>query len=559
MFDHHEKPDDSASPEQIDPLARVLARHQPRSQMTVGDMVAAQAAQQPNATCFVTDDGRQFSYSQVNRDVNRLARAFRARGWRQGDRVAVLATDSVEYVEVVMACLKLGLVYCCLNVRLRDSELHDMLRRIQPKALVAGPQYVDQSDTLVSALSPRPEVLVMDMPSASPRSLRGALEDIADASDVAVVPYGEDIVSIAFTSGTTGQPKAVLQSARMVREVIMGGLRETQVTQDDFRYNGPPLFHVSGLGSAMFGVAAGGRTLLLPQFDAERVLHWLQAGGLTSLFLVPTMLSSLLRQPTIASMEYPELRSLVYGASPMTPALLKRVMGIFDCDLYNIFGPGTEGAWQATLTPADHRAALAGRTELLNSVGRPVPSVALKIVDDDFQEVPHGVVGNIVSRSESVMSGYLDQPDLEATALHDGWLRSGDLGCMDDEGYLFLASRTADMIIRGGENVYPIEIESRIAEHSDVAQVAVVGRPDEHWGEVIAAAVVPTAGTTLDEQDLQSFCRETLASFKVPTVIEFVTELPLNSTGKVQKNLVADIIDERQGRLNDTLDAGTPI
>jgi acyl-CoA synthetase (AMP-forming)/AMP-acid ligase II len=257
--------------------------------------------------------------------------------------------------------------------------------------------------------------------------------------------------------------------------------------------------------------------------------------GLTGVFLVPTMISSIVNLPGIDEGGFESLKTLFYGASPMSPALLKRTMELFDCNFYNGFSAGTECGQQTLLTPEDHRRAAAGEPHLLSSIGRPGFAIDLRICDDDMNDVARGDVGEIVTRSDMVMSGYLDQPERTAQAVVDGWFRGGDLAWQDEEGYLYLAGRKNDMIIRGGENVYPVEIESVIAEFPGVAENAVVGLPDDHWGETVKAFVTMVDGATLDPDALAQFCRTRLAAYKVPTTIVETTSLPRNASGKILK------------------------
>jgi acyl-CoA synthetase (AMP-forming)/AMP-acid ligase II len=291
---------------------------------------------------------------------------------------------------------------------------------------------------------------------------------------------------------------------------------------------------MGGLSFMLAGVSKGYATLLMPKFDAGELLPHLQNGGLTGCFLVPTMISALLEHPQVSAVDYPQLRSIVYGAAPMTPALLERAMRVFRCDFMNTFGAGTEAGTQTLLSAADHRRALAGDHHLLGSIGRAGFGVELRLCDDDLKEVDQGQVGEVVTRSETVMSGYLGMPEETAQATPGGWFRGGDLARMDAEGYLYLAGRSKDMIIRGGENIYPVEIEAVLSRHPDIVEVAVAGVPDDRWGEVVHAWVVSREGLVNDDQ-LRDLCRPNLASYKHPIAYHYVTELPKNAAGKIVK------------------------
>jgi acyl-CoA synthetase (AMP-forming)/AMP-acid ligase II len=302
-----------------------------------------------------------------------------------------------------------------------------------------------------------------------------------------------------------------------------------------FHYSPAPIFHVAGMVFPMASIARGSTSLVLGEFDPAVVLRWMRGGQLNSCFLVPTMISTLLQHPDLELGDYAAIESIAYGAAPMTVTLLRRAIDAFHCEFMHMFGAGTEAGLQALLTPEDHRRALDGHEHLLGSIGKPAFGVELRIVDSEMNDVPVGTVGEIATRAEAIMAGYLDQPELTAKTVVDGWFRGGDLARMDEDGYLYLSGRSTDMIIRGGENIYPMEIESVLAEFPDVVEYAVVGAPDEHWGEIVRAHLVVRDAQTFDVDALTAFCRGRLAGYKVPA--EFVLEdaLPKNASGKVLK------------------------
>ena len=524
----------------------------PLSALAVGDWITTGARKWSSAPCLVRPDadrpaGRfSRSFAETDERVTRLARALLGRGLQRGDRVGVLATDSFEHIEIVLACLKAGIVFCDLNYRLRPPELTNILERCPVRALFHSGRYAGLVDEIGAGDGVIGWRSCLDGTGADDLE---ALVAEGSADELAAGGHGEDIVSIAFTSGTTGRPKGVLQSERMIRHIVYSGIREIRIQPGGFRYSGAPLFHISGIGSILYAVAGGCGSLVLPQFDADTVLWWLQHGGITSCTLIPTMISAILALPQARRHPYPTLTSMMYGGAPMTPALLREILETFGCDLFNGFGAGTEAGGQTMLYPEDHVDALNGKEHLLGSIGRPVLGVDLRLCDDGLQDVPRGEVGEIVTRSETVMSGYYDQPELTARSIVDGWFRAGDMARMDEEGYLYLATRKADMIIRGGENVYPVEIESVLVEHPSVHEVVVVGLPDDHWGEIVGAAVVLEAGSTLDVDALRMFCRQHLASYKVPEHIRAFASLPTNATGKYLKGAVAELLVAELGRV----------
>ncbi|MDG2111474.1 MAG: AMP-binding protein, partial [Actinomycetota bacterium] len=493
------------------------------SRLVAGDWIRVGARRWPSAACLVDGDGASQTFAETADRVDGLAGALIGAGLTKGDRLALLATDSWLHVELVLACMRIGVVFCDLNYRLREDELINIARTARPRALAHEQRYADVAAAIGSATDTLELTFVIDTDSPSGAGEATALSAGADPSAAPQhsAAGGEDLVSIAFTSGTTGTPKGVMQSERMIRNIIYSGVREMNIQPGGFRYAGAPLFHISGIGSVLYAIAGGCASLILSQFDAPTVLRWMQTGGLTHCLLIPTMISELLALPGAETADYPSLRTVMYGGAPMSPALVRRTFNALDCDLFNGFGAGTEAGGQTMLGPEEHRAAMSGREHLLSSIGKPILGVDLRLCDENLDDVEPGEIGEIVTRSETVMSGYLDQPDLTAESVVDGWFRAGDMAYADEEGYLYLATRRADMIIRGGENVYPVEIESTLAEHPEVAAAVVVGVPDDHWGEIVGAAIITRSDIDMAVDELQQFCRERLGSYKVPEVIEF--------------------------------------
>ncbi len=508
-----------------------------------GEFLRMSADRFPDRACLVLGDGTSWTFAETNQRVNRLVDAMRRRGIGRGDRVAIFAVNGVGYAEVLFACLKLGATYVPLNNRLSAGETRVLVRRAAPAAVFVDLRYVEQVRAAIDGERLRLAV-VFDGDAAG---FDGYQELLGEGSPVEpdVVVAEEDIVGLAFTSGTTGLPKGVLQSQRMIRNLTTAITLDYEIRPDEFRYSSSPMFHIGGQTPVFMHAWRGFPTLLLPQFDVDAVLPWMQSGGLTGCFLVPTMISALLADERVHDADYADLRSIIYGAAPMPPAVLRRAIEVFGCEFVNAFGAGTETGLQTVLGSADHRRAAAGAEHLLGSIGKPAFGVDLRLVDADGGEVARGEVGEIVTRNAQTMSGYLDMPDETAEALRDGWFRAGDLAWQDAEGYLYLAGRRTDMIIRGGENIYPIEIEDVLCQHEDVDQAAVVGAPDEHWGEVVVAFVVARAGREIDPEAVRLHCRTRLAAYKVPLRVEAVDALPLNASGKVVRRALRDRLAER--------------
>lgn len=504
-------------------------------QISLGEGIALTARNRPDHASFVFGDGSHHTFAETNSRVNRLVSALRDNGIGRGDRVGVFALDSHRYVEIVLAAAKLGATYMPLNYRLRRSELDVLLHRSAPVAFFYDSRYAD---------------LVEGVPEQHPSiRLHLALDDRADGTpsefdafvsagrdvEPPVVTNDRDILGLAFTSGTTGLPKGVVQSQRMIKAIIAAQIIDFRMLPDEVRYTAAPTFHITGVCQLLAGVSYGFTSLILPQFDARTTMEFMASDTLTGVFMVPTMISTMLQLDGVADHDYQRLDLIYYGAAAMSPNLLRRAMDTFRCDFLNAFGAGTEAGLQAVLTPEDHRTALDGRPELLGSIGKPSFGVNLRIVDDELNEVPVGVVGEIATRSDMVMDGYLDMPEETERATRGGWFRAGDLGFRDENGYLYLQGRKKDMIVRGGENIYPVEIESVLAEHPDVVQSAAVGVADEHWSEIVRAWIVLREGGAVTADELAAHCAERLAKYKVPSEFRFVDELPTNASGKILK------------------------
>jgi acyl-CoA synthetase (AMP-forming)/AMP-acid ligase II len=500
------------------------------------DWLRISAGNWPDRICYATD-GESFTFAEIESRVNRLATSLRELGVVKGSRVALFATDSPRYMEILLACMKLGAIYVPLNFRLARPELETLLRASESQVLFFSDRYRE----LVEAIeAPSLEHRISIDSTAGDFDQEGLIASGTD-EDVDTPLLDHELMCIAYTSGTTSLPKGVMHSQRMVKHMVNQCIVEGRMTSITFHYSAAPLFHVGGMLYTLSGVARGHSSLILPAFDPPTVLRWMASGKLDGVFLVPTMIDTILQQPGVESLDLSAIGSVRYGAAPMSPELLRRVIATFnDCELMNMFGAGTEAGLQTALTPEDHRRALDGHEHLLGSIGKAGVGVVLRLCDDDLNDVPDGEVGEIVTRSEAVMSGYLNQPEETAKVLVDGWFRGGDMAWRDAEGYLYLSGRKKDMIIRGGENIYPIEIEDVLTSHPAVREVAVVGAPDAHWGEIVRAHVVVESGATFDEDEVQSYFRERLAVYKFPSVFVIEDELPRNASGKVLKRELRD-------------------
>jgi acyl-CoA synthetase (AMP-forming)/AMP-acid ligase II len=514
-----------------------------------GDWVTAHARQRPDQQCLVTPDAI-LSYAEANRLVTQLANGLAEIGLRKGDRITVLGTDSAEYVQLVLASMKLGTTIVPLNFRLSESEVSNVIRAVQPALHVASDRYTPSLSAARQVASALKATASLAADRGEADTTIGAIQALAaDGGEMVSKTEDEDILSVMLTSGTTGSPKMVMQSQRMVRAVAFSGVYEQRLKTGDFMYSGAPLFHVAGLGHVMYALACGGSSLILPQWNSKTVLHWLRYGRLNHCMMVPSMVLALLEEPGISDCEFPHLRSIMFGGAPMAPVIIRRMTELFGCSLYNAFG-STQVGGQMVFNADDHRRAVRDDQHLLGSIGRPVMGTDIRIRSEGGHDVEPGEVGEIWSRSESVFSGYLNEPELTAQAVVDGWYRTGDLGRMDASGYVFLSGRSDDMIIRGGENIYPVEIESVLSEIPEILEVAVVGVPQEFWGQVVAAVVTMREDSTLTLGQVKAHCRGRVATYKIPEKLVVVGDMPRSSSGKIQKYRLLESITSGEGHIS---------
>jgi long-chain acyl-CoA synthetase len=473
--------------------------------------------------------GHGLTYAELDERSSRLAQALRAVGVREGSRVAHLDRTGPEVVELLFATSKLGAVLVPLNWRLASPELKAILADALPRVVFAGEAYAD----VAADLARKPELVV----------LGDAYERLVAAHD-AVDPGrratpAETVVQM-YTSGTTGVPKGVLTTHRNLAAAAASSTL-WRFDRDTISMTPLPMFHIGGIGWAYLGLWNGATTILVRDFNPDEVLDTFERERVTNAVLVPTMLQRLTGIEGAAERDYSALRSIAYGASPITTPVLRAALRTFRCPLFGVYGLTESTGGVVQLDPEDHEPD-GPREHLLRAAGKPLPWVELRVVDPDTgTDRARNEIGEVWLRAPNVMAGYFERPQETAAALTpDGWLRTGDGGFLDDDGYLFLTDRIKDMIVSGGENVYPAEVEEALAHHPDVAEVAVIGVPDERWGETVKALIVARSGSTPTADELVAFARERLAGYKLPRSIELVDDFPRTPTGKVLKRELRD-------------------
>jgi acyl-CoA synthetase (AMP-forming)/AMP-acid ligase II len=464
--------------------------------------------------------------------VARLAGGLQGLGLRTGDRAAILSLNSDRYAEFLSAGLWAGGVVVPVNTRWSVPEIADALTEIDARILVVDDAFAGMAEELRRAM-PRLASVVHAGDGPAPEGMVCFEELVRTSAPVEdAYRHGDDLAAILFTGGTTGRSKGVMLShANMVSSMFGCLATEQFLTPGGTFLAVLPMFHVAGLAVLFAQVARGGRQVIKPGFDPLDTLEAIVEHRITDLGLVPTMIQMLVDHERVEEFDLGSVQRVFYGASPISEGLLQRAMKTLpDAGFSQLYGM-TELAPSVTfLAPEDHADPVRRR-----SAGLPLAHVEVRIVDKDDVEVPRGQTGEIVVRGGSVMLGYWERPAETAEALKNGWMHTGDGGYMDDDGFVYICDRMKDMIISGGENVYSAEVESVLSLHPAVASCAVIGVPDERWGERVHAVVVPVAGATPTLADIKGFCAERIAGYKTPKSLELVEAMPLSGAGKVLK------------------------
>ncbi|MBV9528297.1 long-chain-fatty-acid--CoA ligase [Sphingomonas sp.] len=483
-------------------------------------------------TAAIIFEDRTQTFGEYWVRINRIAHGIYQRGARHQDRVALLSMNRLEYTEVYGACERAGFIMTTVNFRLSAPEIDYVLRNSAPHTLIFEGQYADTVDSLRAGLSIQRYVCLGNTPDwAEPYE---ALADSGSPDGPPIHAQADDVAVLMYTSGTTGRPKGVMRTHR-------GEARQAETMSNVFAKRGDtrqliimPLFHVGARCLYYSSFWLAGTVYVQRRFDPTLVLEAIQRDRITHLHLVPTMVAGLLDVPEIGTYDLSSVELLLYAAAPMPVSLLKRGIATFGNVLGNGYG-STECNFTFLAPHQHHPNGTPEQVARLASVGQAFPDVDIRILDDDGRECPAGVPGELTCRSDSCMGGYWSNGPATVEALRDGWYHTGDVGYLDSQGYVFLVDRKKDMIITGGENVYCREVESAIEQHPAVHEVAVIGVPDEKWGESVRAIVALRPAARLTEAELIAFARDQLAHYKAPKSVIFVDELPRLQTGKISK------------------------
>ena len=506
--------------------------------MNVGLALLRSARARPSALA-VFDGERRLTYGELDERSSRIANVLRGRyGIERGDRVALLVHNRLEVVEVMAGVAKAGAVYVGLNFRLGKSEYEAIFENCTPRLLVAEREYA----ALAADLAEQYDVPLLLMDDEGPAGYDAVLAAGSSLQpDTLYEVRAEDDFCIVYSSGTTGLPKGILFDHRAVLHHGLVALQEYDYTADSrylivIPHNSS--VQITTVPSLLIGSAIGffdGRS-----FEGRALAAAIERHAATHTYLVPTQLYRVLEQLPPGS-SLPSLETLGYGAAPIAPDRVGELVERFGPIFTQLYGMAEIASIGTMLRKDDHVAALQGRAHLLASCGRPSLSVAVRVVDDDGREVATGARGEVVFAGPYIMKGYYRDPERTAETLVDGWVHSGDIAEVDDDGYLYIVDRKKDLIIRGGHNIAPKEIENILYGHPDVLEVAVVGVPDAEWGEALVAVLALKDGAHVEPHQLAALCRSHgLSTIKVPERWEFVESLPKNAVGKIAKRELRD-------------------
>lgn len=520
--------------------------------MNLGSYLTRSARYWPARTALVCGEDA-WTYREFEANANRFADALTATyGLRTGDAVASLAWNRGELVEVEFALYKAGLLRVPINARLGRGEIEHILRDAGVRVLLFDQAHSEEAHSAIAAAGTGCIPVLLDddkldtaasgdpLDTAGSRSYR-ALLDAGRPEPVAADVAAEDPCVLNFTSGSTGHLKAAVQTVgnrlSNMRKQLMG--QESRPGPTTRYLACGPITHATGMG-LLAGVFGGSTTHILPNWSAKGFLDTIEQERITATFLVPTMLNMVLSQPDVAERDFSSLTSVRLGGAPVSPQRLREAVELFGPVVAQGYGLAETTSMVAGLSSEDIGTAVREDPELLRSCGRAAFDTEVLVVGDDGAELPPRQVGEIIVRGPDCVSEYWNEPELSAAAFGDGWVHTGDLAWVREDGYLFIVDRKKDMIISGGFNIYCTEVESTLYEHPAVREVCVLGVPDDMWGEAVKAVVVPDDKQAVRDDELVEFCATRLDQYKKPRSVDFVSELPHNRNGKVDRNAVRE-------------------
>ena len=491
---------------------------------TFDDFLSFWAKDRPDRVALEGDD-LTFTYGELEDATARVASALTALGIKKGERIAWFGKNSVTYFTLFFGAARAGVVMVPVGWRLAEPEAAFIIDNAEAKLLFLGEGFEACAATLGQRPGLRGCYTVPEAQAAFIKAPRGQFE--TSGPDEAILQL--------YTSGTTGNPKGAVLSNRNLFGLRKAGLENPAPhslwDEDEAVLVAMPCAHIGGTGLGIVALAAGLPGIVLSEFDPVRVFDAVENRGVTRFFIVPAALALLLNHPDCAKTDFSRIKYIMYGASPIPLDLLRECIAMFGAEFTQNYGMTETTGTICVLPPEDHTVE---GNQRMRSAGKPLPGVEVVIKDRDGQILPQGEIGEIVTRSSSNMLGYWKLPEATSSTMDaDGWIATGDVGYLDEDGYVYMFDRAKDMIITGGENVYPAEVESAIYGHPDVLEVAVIGVPDEKWGEAVKAFCVPKPGHAIDPNTIIEWSRSRIAGFKVPKSVDTIEALPRNPSGKI--------------------------
>jgi fatty-acyl-CoA synthase len=499
---------------------------------------------------------KHWTYQEFCNRTNRLSHGLKGFGIRKDDRVAVLHPNCHIFLEAYYAIPQIGAISVPINYRLSPREVAFILQDSEAKILIADSMFKDQVDTIREEIRGVERILWTGEPRELGDSTGLNYEEVLQKADFNALPEpssnGEDIAQIYYTSGTTGRPKGVMLSHKNVTTHALGTIAEIHLTDRDVWIHVAPLFHLADAWATWAVTWVGGTHVLVREFDAKLVLETIQKEKVTLTNLIPTMLNLMVNHPDVRKHDYSSLRVLLSGGAPIAPEVVRKIVETFKCDYIQTYGMTETSPYLTLSILKEHLKRLSNKDQLRfkSKTGREFIGVDLKVVNDQGKEVrkDEREVGEIIVKGDIVTKGYWKLPEETKKSIKDGWLYTGDMAVIDEEGYVTIVDRKKDMILTGGENVYSTEVENVLYMHPAILECAVIGVPDQKWGEAVKGIVVVKSGQKTTEQEIIQFCKERMAHYKAPKSIDFIEALPRTGSGKIHKKGLRDKYWEGYGK-----------
>ncbi len=495
----------------------------------VADVGRVQALRRGNAAAL-TFEGRMTTFAEVDTMASRFANALIASGVRVQERVGYLSKNTDHFLPFLLGACKARFTLAPFNFRLAAPEIARLIEDSGTRILIVGPDVVELAEAAIAPLAAKPRLIALGLDRQG-FERHDSWAETAGPDDPRLAADPEDDVVQLYTSGTTGLPKGVQLTNRNYLAVfeLVAASRGLHYDVGDTVLAAMPFFHVAGVNVALIAMASGARSAVVRDVVPDFILDLIGREKVNHAFLAPAIILMLMHSPKIGSADLTSMKALSYGASPISEDLLAKARERFRCEFVQFYGM-TETTGAGTFLPNEAHDPALGK---LRSCGAAWPGVEVKIVNADGSDAPRGAVGEVLIRGSVVMKGYWNQPDESAASVRDGWMCTGDAAYMDEDGYVVIFDRVKDMIVTGGENVYPAEVENALFGHPSIAGAAVIGVPDETWGESVKAIVVAKPGAPRDAADIIAWARARIANYKAPKSVDFVDAIPRNLTGKI--------------------------